>query len=122
MLCRHVHHVTCIASTTRSLRVALLPEKTKDFYPFSDLTVSKKQSTGLATDKYQTHLKFIYCNYHIIIYTIISYPFRPDTSLTFCWCLSSQNQKISDKNLRIIFSFTCQKTTQKLLPQKKIIT
>ena len=74
------------------------------------MAVSKKQSTGLATEKYQAHLKFIYST---------STPIRPYTSLTFCHCLILQNRKALARNLRIIFSVTCQKTTQKFLPQRK---
>ena len=68
------------------------------------MTVLKKQGTGLATEKYQAHLKFIYST---------ATPFRTDMSLTFCWCLSSQNQKALGRNLRIIFSVTEVFTTEK---------
>ena len=82
----------------------------QDFFIFDGF---EEKAAGLATEKYQTHLKFIHST---------TTPIRPETSLTFCRCLSLQNQKALDRNLRIIFSVTCRKTTQKFLTQEKNIT
>ena len=113
--------------TGDSRLIALLQETTNEFYPLSnfykELTNIKlteqdffrfdgleETNTGLATEKYQTYLKFIYST---------ATPFRPGMALTFCRCLSSQNQKAFDRNVSIIFSVTCQKMAQTFLPQKK---
>ena len=99
--------------TDGSRLIALLPEKTNEFYPLSnfykefanvklteqhffrfDGFEETKYRFERNLEKYQTHLKFIYSTATSI---------RADTSLTFCRCLSSQNQKALDRNLRIIF-------------------
>ena len=116
--------------TGNSRLIALLQETTNEFYPLSNFCKEftniklteqdffrfdglEETNTGLATEKYQTYLKFIYST---------TTPFRPGMALTFCRCLSSQNQKAFDRNISIVFSITCQKMTQKFLPQKKNIT
>ena len=99
-----------MTNTTRDSRLALLPEETNEFYPLSDFS---KQFTNFK-DSFRSDDREISGTFKIHMQHSNAFDFLPVFKF-------AKSEGIG-RNLRIIFSVTCQKTTQKFLPQKKNIT
>ena len=116
-----------MTNITRDSRlIALLPEKTNEFYPlsnfykeFTNFKLTEQEFfrfDGFEEKKYRFSDREISDTFKIHIFHSNAH----QTRYIFYFLLVSKFPKL-DRNLRIIFSVTCRKTTQKLLPQKKYI-